>query len=53
MEFIEVDYPTLARDPQSVIASVVEFLGSDRLPNAEKMAAVVDASLYRRRRDAA
>ena len=53
MDFIEVGYPTLVRNPQTVIASVVEFLGSDRLPNAEKMAAVIDASLYRRKRDAA
>ena len=53
MDFVEVDYPTLVRDPQTVIASVVEFLGSDRLPNAEKMATVIDASLYRRKRDAA
>ena len=53
MEFIEVDYPTLVRDPQTVIASVVEFLGSDRLPNTKKMATVIDASLYRRKRDVA
>ena len=53
MEFIEVDYPTLVRNPQSVIASLVEFLGADRLPTAEKMAAVIDATLYRRKRDAA
>jgi len=53
MEFIEVDYPALVRNPQSVIASLVEFLGADRLPTAEKMAAVVDATLYRRKRDAA
>ena len=53
MDFIEVDYPTLVRNPQSMIASLVEFLGSDRLPTAEKMATVIDASLYRRKRDAA
>ena len=52
MKFVEVDYPTLVRNPQAVIASVVEFLGSDRLTTPEKMAAVVDASLYRRKRDA-
>ena len=53
MKFIEIDYPALVRDPQTVVASVVEFLGAEQLPNAEKMATVIDASLYRRKRDAA
>ncbi len=53
MESIEVDYPTLIKDPQSVIPRIVEFLGSDRLTTPEKMASVVDASLYRRKQSAA
>lgn len=49
MEFIEVDYPTLIRDPGTTIARLVEFLGQERLPSHEKMKAVVDPSLYRRK----
>ncbi len=52
MEWIEIDYPTLVKDPQPVVARIVEFLGPDRLTTPEKMASVVDASLYRRKRDA-
>ena len=47
--FIEVDYPALIRDPGTTIARMVEFLGEERLPSAEKMKAVVDPSLYRRK----
>ncbi len=50
MEVIEIDYPALVRDPQPVISKLVEFLGSDRLTNPEKMAAVVDPSLHRRKK---
>ncbi len=52
-EFIEVDYPTLVRDPESVVRRLVEFLGAERLPASENMAAAVDASLYRRKQSAA
>ncbi len=53
MEWIEIDYPTLVKDPQSVVGRIVEFLGPDRLTTPEKMTSVVDASLYRRKQSAA
>ena len=49
MDFIEIDYPTLVRDPLPQIARIVEFLGADRLPNSTAMARVVDPSLHRKK----
>jgi len=49
MELIEVDYPALVRDPHSVVPRITEFLGKERIPHPEKMAAVIDASLYRQK----
>jgi predicted AlkP superfamily phosphohydrolase/phosphomutase/tetratricopeptide (TPR) repeat protein len=49
MEFIEIDYPTLVKDPRPVIDRVVEFLGADRLPNSAEMAKVIDPSLHRKK----
>lgn len=49
MDFIEIDYPTLVRDPLPQIARIVEFLGADRLPNYTAMARVVDPSLHRKK----
>ena len=49
MELIEVDYPALVRDPHSVVPRITEFLGKERTPDPEKMAAVIDASLYRQK----
>jgi LPS sulfotransferase NodH len=49
MEFLEMDYPTLVRDPHPQIARIVEFLGADRLPESGKMPNVVDPSLHRRK----
>jgi len=49
MEFIEIDYPTLIREPLPQISRLIDFLGKDRLPSSEKMATVVDPSLYRKR----
>lgn len=46
---LEVDYPTLVRDPAPVIAALREFLGEDALPTPERMASVVDTALYRQR----
>ena len=46
---LEIDYPTLVREPLPEIARLIDFLGTDRLPNSERMAAVVDPSLYRRK----
>jgi tetratricopeptide (TPR) repeat protein len=49
MEFIEIDYPTLVREPLTQISRLIDFLGKDQLANCEQMARVVDASLYRKR----
>lgn len=49
MKFIEIDYPTLIREPDATIAPIVEFLGEERLPSREKMKSVVDPSLYRKK----
>ena len=49
MEFIEIDYPTLIREPLPQISRLIDFLGKERLPSFEHMATVVDPSLYRNR----
>ena len=49
VEWLEVDYPALVSDPALVITQLVEFLGGERLPNEEAMAAVIDLALYRRK----
>src|SRR5205823_3945284 len=49
MEFVEIDYPTLVREPLPQICRLIDFLGKDRLPNSEQMATVVDPLLYRKR----
>ncbi len=49
VEHIEVSYPELVRNPAPIIARLVEFLGSDRLPDAERMPATIDPALHRKR----
>ncbi len=51
--FVEIDYPTLVKSPDESIARIAEFLGPERLPHPEKMRAVIDASLYRKRKPGA
>jgi predicted AlkP superfamily phosphohydrolase/phosphomutase/tetratricopeptide (TPR) repeat protein len=46
---LEIEYPTLVREPLPQISRLIDFLGKDRLPNSEQMATVVDPSLYRKR----
>jgi predicted AlkP superfamily phosphohydrolase/phosphomutase/Flp pilus assembly protein TadD len=53
IEWLEIDYPQLVSDPAPEIAKLVEFLGRERLPNEQGMAAVIDRALHRRRRPAA
>ena len=50
IEWLEIDYPALVRDPAPTIARLVEFLGRERLPNESAMAAVIDPALHRRKR---
>ena len=47
--FIEIDYPSLVQSPDEPIARIAEFLGPERLPHPERMRAVIDDSLYRKR----
>ncbi len=49
IEWLEIDYPALVRDPTSALPRLVEFLGRERLPNDSKMAAVIDPALHRER----
>jgi LPS sulfotransferase NodH len=49
VEWLEVDYPALVRDPAPTISKLVEFLGRERLPNGRAMTAVIDPSLHRRK----
>ena len=49
VQWLEVDYPALVRDPAATISKLVEFLGKERLPNEGAMAAVIDGSLHRRK----
>ena len=49
VELLEVDYPVLVRDPAPAIAKLLEFLGSERLPNEKAMVSVVDPALHRRK----
>ena len=51
VEFIEVDYPKLVREPEAEVKRIAEFLGSDHLPDAGKMADVIDPALYRRKKN--
>ena len=52
VEVLELDYPSLVREPQPLIAALAQFIGADLLPKAGNMAAAVDPQLYRRRREA-
>jgi len=36
MQFIEIDYPSLVRDPAAAVSRLVEFLGRERLPQRTK-----------------
>lgn len=47
VEWLELDYPALLRDPAPRISKLVEFLGRERLPNEQAMAGVIDPALHR------
>ena len=49
IEWLEIDYPALVQNPQPELAKLVEFLGSELLPNESAMAAAIDPALHRRR----
>jgi tetratricopeptide (TPR) repeat protein len=50
VEWLEVEYPALVRDPAPTILRLVEFLGRERLPNKAAMGAPVDPALHRRKK---
>ncbi|HEY1583867.1 MAG TPA: sulfotransferase domain-containing protein, partial [Chthoniobacterales bacterium] len=49
VDWLEIDYPSLVRNPAPAIKRLVEFIGAERLPNEKAMSAIVDPSLHRRR----
>ena len=49
IELMEVEYPALVRDAQSIVPQLIEFLGKVRLTSPENMVSVVDPALYRRK----
>ncbi len=49
IQLLEVNYPSLVRDPGPVIAELVKFLGAERLPNQSAMSAAIDPSLHRQK----
>lgn len=49
VEWIEVDYPALVRDPQPGLARLAAFLGSELLPAPQAMAGEIDPKLHRKR----
>jgi predicted AlkP superfamily phosphohydrolase/phosphomutase/tetratricopeptide (TPR) repeat protein len=49
IEWMEIGYPELVRNPVPVIKKLVEFLGTDRLPKANAMVSVIDPALHRRK----
>jgi tetratricopeptide (TPR) repeat protein len=53
LKVLEIDYPSLVRDPAPQIERIIEFLGPEDLPQAEKMAEAIDPSLYRKKSPAA
>jgi predicted AlkP superfamily phosphohydrolase/phosphomutase/tetratricopeptide (TPR) repeat protein len=49
IDWLEIDYPALVREPAPAIAKLREFLGPERLPNESAMAAAIDPALHRRK----
>ena len=49
VEVLEVDYPTLVRDPGPAIAQIHEFLGAALLPTPERMRQAVRRELHHQR----
>jgi LPS sulfotransferase NodH len=49
IEWLEIDYPALVREPAPAVSRLIEFLGAERLPNEAAMAAAIDPTLHRRK----
>jgi len=47
--YIEIDYPSLVKNPEPHIQKIAEFLGPDLLPHPQRMRSVIDGGLYRKR----
>jgi predicted AlkP superfamily phosphohydrolase/phosphomutase/tetratricopeptide (TPR) repeat protein len=50
IEWLEIEYPVLVRDPAPTIARLVEFLGRERLPNEAAIATTIDPALHRNKK---
>jgi LPS sulfotransferase NodH len=46
---LEIDYPTLVRDPVAGALRIAEFLGDERVPQRQAMPNVVKPQLHRQR----
>ncbi len=46
---LEVDYPSLVRDPLAWVGRLVAFMGEESLPQRDQMASVVKPQLHRQR----
>jgi hypothetical protein len=51
IEWLEIDYPRLVRDPAPEITRPVEFPGSELVPNESAMTSAIDPSLHRKTLD--
>ncbi len=49
IEWLEIDYPALVREPAPAIEQLREFLGAEHLPDESAMAGAIDSTLHRRK----
>jgi hypothetical protein len=49
VSLLEIDYPTLVRDPEAGAKRIADFLGDERVPQRQDMPKVVKPQLHRQR----
>jgi hypothetical protein len=49
VSLLEIDYPTLVRDPVAGAQRIADFLGDERVPQRQAMPNVVQPQLHRQR----
>ena len=49
IDWLEIDYPALVREPAPAIEQLREFLGAEHLPDESAMAGAIDSTLHRRK----
>ncbi len=47
VQSLEIDFPSLVRDPQPQISRLIDFLGPEKFPHESEMASAIDPSLHR------